>query len=557
MSTNQNVDELETQVLWNRLHATADEMFETARRLSFSLSIQSGGDASAAVMTPDGKAIGISDDSIPVFAGALSRSTQIILEEHFPPSELAEGDIIITNDPWIGGGHLSDFLVLNPVFQDKTLVGLTAMFGHTDDVGGNPGGWSTDDEQVFQEGVLIPPTKFYAAGKRNDTVEAIIRNNVRLPDEAMGDLEALRSGALVGEERIQEAVSEYGHETFVGVTDEILDRSEQVLRERLAELPDATHEEQMQFEIEGFPLTVSLAISIDGDDIYVDFEGTSDQIPAGVNCPFGNIRSVTAYIMKCMLVPELLNAEGIFRPLNISAPEASIVNAQRPIATMARNTVYSRVEDLVTQVLSQFVPGAGLPGMGGIQISAFNGQDPRGNPFMCISVNRSGFPPRADSDGDPGVFFPYNGTQTPVEVWEQYTPLHWVETSLVADTEGAGEYRSSPAMRSTIRNPMDQEVHSNLTSDRGGQAPAGIRGGHDGKPSTVESSIEDKTVPVNGATVLEPGEEQSIISATCGGYGDPTDRKAEYVEDDILKGLVSESRAREVYGYEPNAGEGG
>jgi N-methylhydantoinase B/oxoprolinase/acetone carboxylase alpha subunit len=551
-NTDPNPDELETQVLWNRLHATADEMFETAKRLAFSLSIRSGGDASSAVLTPDGDAIGLSNKSIPVFSGALARTTRIVLEDHFPPSSLEPGDVVVTNDPWIGAGHLSDFLVLNPVFQGEELIGITAMFGHTDDVGGNPGGWSTDAETVFEEGLLLPPTKFYEAGERNDAVADIVRNNVRLPDEALGDLEALRSGTTVAEDRLQEVVEGYGYETFTRVTDEILDRSERKLREEIAALPDATHSAAMDFEVDDYELTIAVDVTIDGDDLYVDFDGTSDQVPAGINCPFGNVRSVTAYIVKCMLVPDLLNAEGIFRPIHVSAPDGSILDADRPIATMARHTTYSRVEDVLTRALGQAVPEAAVPEMGGIQLSSFSGMDADGNQFYSVAGTQSGFPPRAGLDGIPGVFHPYNGAITPVEVWEQYSPLRWVETTLVPDTEGAGKYRSSPAMKTTIHNPMDVPVGFDVTSDRGDQDPAGFRGGHSGRRADLTSSDGDGEPPVNGTGTLGPGETQSLISATSGGYGDPTERDPSRIEDDIRKGFVSERRAREVYDYEPD-----
>lgn len=274
--TDRDVDELETQVLWNRLHATADEMYETAQRLAFSLSIRSGGDASSAVMTASGDAIGLSDKSIPVFSGALSSTTRTVLEEYFSPGDLEPGDIIVSNDPWIGAGHLSDFVVLNPMFSDDQLIGIAGMFGHTDDVGGNRGGWSTDAEQYYEEGLLIPPTKLYEAGERNDTVVTTIRNNVRLPDQTMGDIEALRSGTTLAQDRLRAVVEDHGYGTFDAVTGEIIDRSERVLRDELASLPDESHHTDVQFELADHEVTIAVTASIDGDEIYVDFDGTSE-----------------------------------------------------------------------------------------------------------------------------------------------------------------------------------------------------------------------------------------------------------------------------------------
>jgi N-methylhydantoinase B/oxoprolinase/acetone carboxylase alpha subunit len=502
-------------------------------------------------MTAEGNAIGLSDQSVPVLSGALSRTTRIILEEHFPPETLEPGDAIVTNDPWIGGGHLSDVAVLNPVFHDGDLVGITGSLGHTDDVGGNRGGWSTDAGDVYEEGIRIPPTKLYEAGERNDAIDEMVRSNVRIPQQALGDLEALRSGNTVGEQRVKEIVEERGRETFDRVAEEVIDRTERALRDRLAELPDGTSEGEIEFTVGEHDLIIQVAVTIDGDDLIVDFEGTSPQVEGGVNCPFGNVVTITEYIVKCMLVPDLPNAEGYFRPIEVSAPEGSILNADRPNATMARHLTYSHAEDALIQALGQIVPEAALSEMAGIQLAPFSGADENGDEFIAVGGTAGGFPPGADRDGIPGVYFPYNGQNTPVETFERYSPLRWEETALVPDTEGAGEYRSGPAMRTSYHNPTDRLVYVALTSGRADRPPSGFRGGREGERATVRSSNEEKTVEPNGPGTLEPGETLTLLSATPGGYGDPEDRDPDDLATDVEHGIISEERAREVYGYDP------
>ncbi|MFB1062664.1 hypothetical protein CP556_17375 [Natrinema sp. CBA1119] len=543
---------LETQVLWNRLQATADEMYDAAERLAYSFSIREGADASTAVMTADGDAIGLSDQSVPVLSGALSRTTRLILEDHFPPETLEPGDTIVTNDPWIGGGHLSDVVVLNPVFHNGDLVSIVGSLGHTDDVGGNRGGWSTDAEQVYEEGLLLPPTKLYAAGERNDAVDAIIRSNVRIPHQALGDLEALRSGNTVGEERIREIVDERGPETFNRVAAEVIDRTERALRERLADLPDGTYEDAIEFTVADHDLEIRVAVTIDGDALEVDFDGTSPQVEGGINCPFGNIVTITEYIVKCMLVPDLPNAEGFFRPIEVTAPEGSILNCDRPTATMGRHLIYSRAEDALIRALGQVVPESALSEMAGIQLAPFSGADENGDEFIAVGGTAGGLPPSTDKDGIPGVYFPYNGQNTPIEMFERYSPLRWEETSLVPDSEGAGEHRSGPAMRTSYYNPTDGPVYFALTSGRADDDPAGFRGGRPGKRATTASSKDGKAVPPNGPGVLEAGETLTLVSATPGGFGDPEDRDREAIEVDVERGLITEERARDVYGYEPD-----
>lgn len=541
--------DLETQVLWNRLQATADEMYDTAERLAFSFSIREAADASTAVMTADGDAIGLSAQSVPVLSGSLSRTTRTILNEHFPPEELEPGDTIITNDPWIGGGHLSDIVVLNPVFVGDELVGITGALGHTDDVGGNRGGWSTEASQVYEEGLLIPPTKLYEAGERNEAVDAFVRSNVRIPHQAMGDIEALRSGNTLGERRLTEIVEEYSRETFDRVTEQVTDRSEQALREQLANLSNGTYESEVSFAVGDLEVTIAVAVTIDGDDLLVDFDGTSDQVDGGLNCPFGNVVTVTEYIVKCMLVPDLPNAEGFFRPIEVSAPEGSVLNCDRSVATMGRHLTYSEAEDALIRALGQVVPDAALSEMAGIQLASFSGQDENGEEFIAISGTAGGMPARADKDGIPAVFFPYNGKSTPIEMFEQYGPIRWETTEMVPDREGAGEHRSGPAMRVAIYNPTDRPVYYSLTSGRSDENPAGFQGGDPGQPATVSSDTAD--VSPNGPGVLYPDETLTFTSATPGGYGDPEERDPALVDRDVRLGYISEERAREVYGHDP------
>jgi N-methylhydantoinase B/oxoprolinase/acetone carboxylase alpha subunit len=252
-----------------------------------------------------------------------------------------------------------------------------------------------------------------------------------------------------------------------------------------------------------------------------------------------------------MIVPELPNAEGFFRPITVTAPEGSILNCDRPVATMARHLTYSRAEDALIRALGQVVPEAALSEMAGIQLAPFSGADADGEEFIAIGGTAGGFPPSGASDGIPGVYFPYNGQSTPIEMFERYSPLRWEETTLVPDTEGAGEHRSGPATRTSYPNPTERPAYYSLTSGRADADPDGFRGGAAGKRATVRTSA-DKEVAPNGPGVLEPGETLTLISATPGGYGDPTDRDPERVAEDIERGIITEERARAVYGYDPS-----
>lgn len=548
--TNVHPTELDTKVLWDRLQATAEEMWDTAGRLAFSISIREWNDTSTAVMTADGDSVGLSSRSVPVLSGALSRTTREILDDHVSTDELEDGDVLITNDPWIGGGHLSDIVILKPVFHGGDVVAFVGALGHVGDIGGMMGGWGTDATQFYEEGLQIPPLKFYEGGKLNESVAAFVRGNVRIPDQVMGDIEALRSATTLGANRVGELVDDRGPEFFEATTADIVERSERAMRNRIREVESGTYENDLSFSVGELDVTVSVAVTVDGDDIHVDYTGSSDQVEGGINCPYANTYAVTQYIVRCMLEPSTSNAEGFFAPIDITAPEGSIVNCTRPVATDARHITYTHVEDCLVQALGQAIPEQAVTESAGLQLINFQGIDDDGEQFIGVNATFGPFPARAGKDGMSAVDFPYNGRNVPIEVFEQYVPVRVEENSLVSDTEGAGAYRSAPANRMVFRNLLESNVNISVTSNKDDHRPAGFAGGRAGVRASSDSSDGEKDVPTNGRVVMEPDETLTFDTATPGGYGDPTDRDDELVERDVRMGYITPERAADVYGYE-------
>lgn len=548
--TNVHPTELDTKVLWDRLQATAEEMWDTAGRLAFSISIREWNDTSTAVMTADGDSVGLSSRSVPVLSGALSRTTREILDDHVSTDELEDGDVLITNDPWIGGGHLSDIVILKPVFHGGDVVAFAGALGHVGDIGGMMGGWGTDATQFYEEGLQIPPLKFYEGGKLNESVAAFVRGNVRIPDQVMGDIEALRSATTLGANRVGELVDDRGPEFFEATTADIVERSERAMRNRIREVESGTYENDLSFSVGELDVTVSVAVTVDGDDIHVDYTGSSDQVEGGINCPYANTYAVTQYIVRCMLEPSTSNAEGFFAPIDITAPEGSIVNCTRPVATDARHITYTHVEDCLVQALGQAIPEQAVTESAGLQLINFQGIDDDGEQFIGVNATFGPFPARAGKDGMSAVDFPYNGRNVPIEVFEQYVPVRVEENSLVSDTEGAGAYRSAPANRMVFRNLLESNVNISVTSNKDDHRPAGFAGGRAGVRASSDSSDGEKDVPTNGRVVMEPDETLTFDTATPGGYGDPTDRDDELIERDVRMGYITPERAADVYGYE-------
>lgn len=548
-NTTRQPTELDTKVLWNQLQATAEEMWDTAGRLAFSISIREWNDASTAVMTADGESIGLSSRSVPVLSGALSRTTRMILDEHISKADLQAGDIVITNDPWIGGGHLSDVVLLKPVFYEGELIAFVGALGHVGDIGGMMGGWGTDATQFYEEGLQIPPVKFYEADERNESVASFVRGNVRIPDQVMGDIEALRSATTFGATRVREIVNEHGTGFFDATTDDIVERSERAMRNKITEIEDGTYENELSFSVADIDVTIAASVTVDGDDIRVDYSGSSDQVEGGINCPYANTHAVTQYVVRCMLEPSTSNAEGFFVPIEISAPEGSIVNCTRPVATDARHITYTHVEDCLVQSLGQALPGKAVTESAGLQLINFQGEDDDGDQFIGVNATFGPFPARAESDGMGAVDFPYNGRNVPIEIFEQYVPVRVEENSLVPDTEGAGERRSAPANRMVFRNLLDENINLSVTSNKDDHRPAGFAGGLPGVKADADSANEDTDVPTNGRVVMESDETLTFHTATPGGYGDPSDRDEDLVERDLRMGYITPERAAEVYGY--------
>jgi N-methylhydantoinase B/oxoprolinase/acetone carboxylase alpha subunit len=549
--------DLETNTLWNRFQTTAEEMFDVVTSQAFSVVMSEWNDACSVVMTPEGSAIGMSKRCTPVLAGTVSRATRIMLDEHFDADDLEPGDALISNDPWDVGGHLPDFVVVEPVFYEGELVAFVGSLGHVGEIGGNRGMWVGDSQQFYEEGLDVPPLKLYEAGEINESVEGIVRGNVRVPNTVMGDIEALHSGNTAGADRVHGVLDEYGPDTVERVGAKINRLAERTMRNEIEKLDDGTYESVVDFTVgdeefsdQMFDLAVDVTLTIDGDEVTVDFTGTSEQTASGLNSPFCSVRAFTNYVVQCMTVPDLNPADGAYEPIEIVAPEGTIVNASRPAAVDSRHFSYFRATEAVTKAFAEVVSERAITSYGAIQISNFSGVDENGDEFIIASLSNGQMPARRSKDGINSVMFPDNATIVPMEIFEQYCPIVFEQRSFARDSEGAGEYRSGMGDEVVFRNPLDHEVHASIISNNNNDNPDGLEGGLEGSRSTAESLTHDRPVPTFGRTMFKPGERIRLRTATSGGFGDPEDRDKDLVEQDVRDGYVSEERAREVYSYE-------
>lgn len=540
-------------IIWKRLQTTTEEMFDTLRQFAFSLVIREQNDCSSILTNRDGNAIAMSRGGTPALSGCGSRTVRLVFENHFPPESLNEGDLIITNDPWIGGGHVFDFVAISPVFYKGELIGTATSVGHVQDVGGLVGALSTKASEVYEEGAAIPPTKLYDAGERNDAVASIIRNNVRVPDKVLGDIESLQSANMIGAQRMRKLADDFGVDVFTSVGENLLDRSEDALREYLSGLDDGTYSRSLTVPLLTEPdteITIDTDVTIDGDSLILDFSGTSDQINNGVNAPITSTRAQIWYIVKCMALPDTDISDGFFRPVDIRAPEGSIVNCTRPYPTAMRTITTWPTIWCVIQALGQAIPEKLMAEGAGMTVANFSGTDLDGEDFIKTIFTTFPSSGMATKDGLSPNFFPTNLRNEPIEITEQYTPLRLESQNQIPDTEGPGRHRSGFAQEHVFRNVSEEPIDAVLSLMSQHRAPSGIEGGLDGNRRKAWHLESGEKITRSGSTTIEPGDGLRIEAASGGGFGDPTERDEELVEKDIRDGLLSRERAKEIYGYE-------
>ncbi|MEL6774313.1 MAG: hydantoinase B/oxoprolinase family protein, partial [Pseudomonadota bacterium] len=349
------VDQLTLDILWDRLIGTVNEQAAALIRSSFTSIVREAGDLSAGVFDRRGRMVAQAVTGTPGHINSMATGMVHMLARH-PVETLVEGDVLITNDPWMTASQLNDITIATPVFREGRLVAFFASCCHALDIGGR--GLSADSRSVFEEGLALPILKLHEAGRVNQAILDILAANSRTPEEVLGDIHSQIVGNAVGARQLLGFLDEFGLADIEGLADAIVARSEAAMRAAIAALPDGTY--PYALEIDGFEAPIRLACSIEiaGERLVVDFEGSSDAVPLGVNVALNYTRAYTTYGIKCAISPEVPNNEGAFRPVEIRAPEGSILNAKRPAAVGGRHLVGHFLPSLVMGALAGAVPDA-------------------------------------------------------------------------------------------------------------------------------------------------------------------------------------------------------
>jgi N-methylhydantoinase B len=547
------VDPITLGVVWGALQSIAVEVGTTVHKTAYSEQAREGQDFSVAVFNPEGRMVAQGPYS-PGHMGAMSAAVRNALAAH-PVETLRPGDAILLNDPLLGSGHFPDFFVTQPAFHAGRLIGFVVNIVHHTDVGGSrPGSQGVEGIfDYFQEGLRIPPTKVWKEYQEEAGVVGIIAANTRTPDKVLGDLRAQRSALRVGELRLIELVERYGHATVVAAMDEIITRSEASMRSAIRAIPDGVYPFEDFLDDWGpgtDPLRVAVTVTVAGDGITIDYDGSSPQTASGMNSYINYTRSYSYAAVKCLTDPLGPMNEGALRPVTVKAPEGSFLNPRPPAGGGPRAIICYRTFEAVLGALAPALPDRVAAAASHFANPTFGGWDrARRRRFVAYELVLSGTGGRAGRDGCEGMSWAFNASNIPVEAQEAAQPIVIERFGFIPDSAGAGRFRGGCGVRRDMRFLADEGKLTNL-SERQRFAPYGVFGGKPGRLARTVINPGPGEEPVHGKQSREfvYGDVISFQQSGAGGYGDPLERDPARVLDDVLDDYVSIEAARDDYG---------
>ena len=533
------------EVLWNRLISIVNEQAAALMHASFTTVVREAGDLSAGIFDRGGNMLAQAVTGTPGHINTMATGVRHFVRAH-PIDSLEPGDSLLTNDPWMVSGHLHDITVVTPVFHGGRGIGWFANTCHAMDIGGRTLG--ADAREVFEEGLAIPIMKLFRKGRINDDLVRIVRANVREPDAVVGDLYAQQAGNDVGAAKLAEMMEEYGLGDVEDLGAQILGRSEQATGDAIEAVGDGTWKDEV--EIDGFddPLVIRIALTVEGRRLRVDYAGTSPEVDRGINVVYNYTHAYTTYPLACAISPHVPNNEGSFRPVTVTAPEGSILNARRPCAVGARHLIGHFLSQAVFGALSQVVPGRVIAdGSAGLWNTQLEGRGPDGRLFAYIFFSAGGMGARPTSDGLSATAFPSGIRGVPAEAIESVSPTLMLRRALRPDSGGAGRFRGGLGQEMVLAVDSDEPALHSPMYDRTRCAARGFAGGRDGAVGQMVLSDGTDLHPKR-KYLLQPGQRVTLRLPGGGGYGPPFERDPRAVLEDVRQGRVSVEAARREYG---------
>ena len=540
--------------MWSRLLSVVEEQARTLVRTAFSTPVREAGDLSAGVFDLSGRMLAQAVTGTPGHVNAMAESVGFFLRDH-PVPTLVDGDVLITNDPWEGTGHLNDFTVVTPAFVAGRPVALFAATSHIADVGGR--GFGADANQVFEEGVRIPIGYLMRAGRVDETLIRLIRANVRDPDVAQGDLYSLAACNRTGCERLAAMMAEFDLDSLDPLAEMIVSASRRAMLARIRALRPGTYRSHMRIDGYDRDLDLACALTAAPDGIRIDFDGTSSMSPRGINVPLTYTRAYASFGVRCVVGSEVPNNAGSLSTISVGAPLGSILNAPRPAAVAARHAIGQMLPDVVLGCLEQAMEPGSVPAEGASCLwnpvllggPGLTGGHPYSGsePFVVNPFHTGGTGARPGKDGLSATAFPSGVRSTPIEITETVAPLIFWRKEYIPDSGGPGEFRGGLGQVMEISHASGEPFAISKMFERVRNPARGRADGHRGALGRVHvpgvGNLRGK-----GREVVPPDHRIVLETPGGGGLGDPLRRSRKRIREDVLDGYVTEAAAARDYG---------
>ncbi|HEX2173292.1 MAG TPA: hydantoinase B/oxoprolinase family protein, partial [Dehalococcoidia bacterium] len=539
-----SIDPITLEVIWNRLISVCNEQARALIRTSFTPILREAEDLSAGIFDSHGRMLAQAVTGTPGHINSMAGCIPKILAE-YPAETLDPGDVFLCNDPNITSGHLPDLLVATPIFRDRTLIGWFASICHCYDIGGLPLGAMARD--VYEEGLFLPAMKLFRAGRPNEDLFRLIRSNVRAPHEVIGDLDAQVAGNAVGGRRLAEFLDEFGLPAIDPLAEEIITRSERAVRAAIAAAPDGRYASELWADGFDEPIRIACQLEIQGDEVAVDFTGSSPKSRYGINVVLNYTQAYTLYGVKCALCPDVPNNEGSFRPIRVTAPAGSILNAQHPAPVAARHTIGHFLAPAVFAAVGAALPerviANGADALWGFTLM---GERADGRTWSYHHLAAGGMGARPTKDGLSATSFPSRLAVIPVEMMETLAPVRVLRKELRPDSGGAGRFRGGLGQTLEFQVLGDRPFTFAPIVERIDHPAQGLAGGRPGAPGGLEYSI-GRTTPPKQTVLLPAGAIITLDFPGGGGFWRPDERGPAAVLEDVRLGLVTPEQARTEY----------
>lgn len=537
------LDIVAQNVLWNRLVSVCEEQANALMRAAFGAIVREAGDLSAGVFNADGDMLAQAVTGTPGHVNTMAASVRAMLEI-VPIDNLSEGDALVTNDPWLGAGHVFDFVVVTPAFLNGRIVGYLASTSHIVDVGGR--GWSAESSSIFEEGVVIPVMHLRRCKVLNEDMLRIVTTNSRVPHEARGDILSLLSCNDTGVARLHDLMMEYELTDLAEIGRFIFESSATGTEKALRRAPQGTYENVMLLDGYDAPIELRAKMVIGDGRIDVDLSGSSPAVNRGINCPLNYSAAYAAFGIRALLTPEIPNNQASLDAIQVVAEPGLVVSAERPSPVTARHVIGQALPDLMLGCLEQALPGEVLAeSSGALWTLSLSGAGQR--QFTSLNVALGGMGARPTLDGLSTTAFPSGVGAVPVEAAEVAAPLIYHSKEFAPDTGGAGTFRGGLAQRMEVGSSISEDLRLSAAAfERLTTGPAGRQGGANGTEGRVSISngtvIRDK-----GIYEIPAGERLILQTPGGGGFGDPAKRDRAAVAQDLSHGLITAETARSIY----------